>query len=248
MPNKKMIKRRIQKKYKRKMGRGKPKNNKKGIKRLFQASPNTYNLVPDPFPARLLVRLKYAAKGSLYSNNLAIDTFGNEHVYRLTNIYDPYYNLGDSTVVGHAQLAAIYQKYIVYGAKVEIEFYDPVADGGVPGVSLNQAGTLQNSTLKVAGEHMLTYTGQINNTGSQKKKFHFYVKPWALSGLSKLEWMANKSTRSSAMGTGPTEETFIRLAYAHSTNTSSEVEYTIRIIYYTELFDRYQLTSTAHVY
>lgn len=220
-----------------------PKNNSEGLKHLFQAS-NTYGVVPDPFPTRLLTRLKYVTKGELISNSIAIDTCGTEHVYRLTSIYDPYYGTGGTTVVGHSNYAAIYQRYIVYGAKVEIEFWDPQNDGGVPIVSLNQLSPVQNNTLKTIGEQSLTYTSIVNNSGAQKKKFSFYVKPWAMEGLSKLEWMANKSTRSATMSTSPSTDIYIRLGYASGV-TSSAIQYSIRIIYYTELFDRYQLTSSV---
>lgn len=234
--------RRKRKGYKmQKKGKKKPASVK--VNTLFKKG-RSYGVHPDPFPTRLLTRMKYVTTGELYSNSLTADTCGTEHVYRCTSIYDPYYGSGGTTTVGWSNYAAIYQKYIVYGAKIEIEFYDPAADGGVPIVSLNQLSPVQNQTTKTIGEQMLTYTSIVNNTGSQKKRFYFYVKPWALEGLSKLEWLANKSTRSSVMASNPSVDVYIRLGYASGV-TASPIQYSIRIIYFTELFDRYQLTSTV---
>lgn len=217
-------------------------NNAKGVKKVFRKG-KTYGVNPDPFPTRLIMRLKFADEGILYSNALGTNTTGNEVVYRLNSIFDPNYSVGGTTVVGYVNVANLYERYIVVGAKVEITFYDPTNDSGVPAVSLNQTTPIQNLTVKQLGENALTYTSIVNNTGSQKKVFNFYVKPWYLQGLSKLEWMANKSTKSALVTANPTDEIYIRLAYANYL-TSVNIKYAIRIIYYTELFDRKQLGSS----
>lgn len=218
---------------------------KKAISTVFRKG-RTYKIHPDPFPPRLICRMKYATQGQLLASATQ-NYYGLEHVYRLTSIYDPYYSTGGTTTVGYSNMANLYQKYIVYGAKIEITFYDSNLDGQIPTVSLNQTDVLQAKSVKTAGEQSLTYSTQLNNTGSQKKTFRFYVKPWALGGLSKLEWMANKSTRSSLMGTNPSEETYLRLALAASnaSGSTNTINYTLRIIYFTELFDRVQLTSSV---
>lgn len=218
-------------------------NNADGVKTLFRSS-HSYGINPDPFPTRLLIRCKYADDGVLTSNSSLPNTCGNEIVYRLNSIYDPYYSIGGTTTVGWSTISAIYNKYIVTGAKVEVTFYDPSVDAGVPAVSLNQVSPIQNLDVKQLGENALTYTSVVNNSGSQKKTFSFYVKPWQIQGLSKLEWMANKSTKSCNMNQNPTDELYIRLAYcAYQTNGS--IKYAIRIIYYTECFERTQLTSSS---
>lgn len=218
-------------------------NNSVGIKSVFRSG-HSYGVNPDPFPARLVCRLKFADDGLLTSNGSLPNTCGNEIVYRLNSIYDPYYAVGGTTVVGYSTMATLYQRYIVTGALVEVDFYDPTNDAGVCAISINQTTPIQNLDVKALGEHSLTWTDIINNTGSQKKTFRLYVKPWTLAGVSKLEWLANKSGYSATMATNPVDEQYLRIAYANYL-TGNSIKYAIRIIYYTELFDRKQLTSTS---
>lgn len=235
-------------KYKSKIGKKdkilKPwrENNATGVKTIFRSGVS-YGVNPDPFPQRLVCRLKFADDGILTSAGLS-NVVGTEQVYRLSSIHDPDYTIGGTTVVGWTQMNAIYQRYIVTGILVEVDFYDPSADAGMCVISLNQTDPVQGLSVKQVGEHSLTYTDVINNTGSQKKTFRMYVRPWNLLGLSKLEWLSNKTGHSASMGASPTTETYLRIGYTNFT-VSSSIKYVTRLIYFTELFDRKQLASTA---
>lgn len=233
-------------KYKSKIGKKdkilKPwrENNSTGVKTIFRSG-QSYGVNPDPFPPRLVCRMKFADNGILNSAGVS-NVVGTEKVYRLSSIHDPDYTIGGATTVGWAQMNALYYNYIVTGVLVEVDFYDPSIDAGLCVVSLNQTDPVQSLSLKQVGEHSLTYTDIINNTGSQKKTFRFYVRPWNLIGLSKLEWLANKTDHSAAMNNSPTTETYLRIAYTNYT-VSSSIKYVTRIIYFTELFNRKQLAS-----
>lgn len=218
-------------------------NSSDGVKRVFRSG-HRYGVNPDPFPARLVCRMKFADSGILTSDASLSNHTGLETVFRINSIYDPYYSTGGTTTVGWSTMNEIYQRYIVTGALVEVDFYDPTADAGVPVISINQTNPVQGLDIKQLGEHALTWTGLVNNSGQQKKSFRLYVKPWTLAGISKLEWLANKTGHSSTMSSNPTNEQYLRIAYANFT-TSSSIKYAIRIIYYTELYDRKQLTSTS---
>ena len=162
----------------------------------------------------------------------------------MSSIYDcNYTDAGTQSVVGHANFAALYKGYIVNGAKIEVSFSNPSADGMVAFCSLNQTNALTGYADKTNYEHSLVYSSDVNNTGSQTKRFNFYVKPWALAGLSKLEWKANKSSHGSAISGNPTQDILFR-AGVSSVGFSETMHCSIRIIYYVTFFERAQLAST----
>lgn len=203
-----------------------------------------YGVKSDPFPTRLHARCKYATTGSL-STNATATQLGSDITFRLNSIWDPYYPTGGSTVVGHSNFTALYNRYIVNGAKVEIVFTDPTSDGMTCFASLNQTNTLSGLYEKGALEQALVYSNQINNTGSQKNRMVFYIRPWSLVGLTKLEWLSNKTIHSSAMTTNPSQDLLLRINCACTTGGVQNIQYKIRILYYTEFFERRQLYSST---
>lgn len=204
-----------------------------------------YGVKPDPFPTRLHTRCKYIFSGILYSDNLAPRHAGTEQVFRLNSIYDPNLTGGGTTVVGYTTFASIYSSYIVKGAKVEVNFSNPELDGMVAFCSLNQTSALTANSDKANLCNSLVYSSDVNNTGSQVRRFNFYVKPWSLLGLSKLEWKANKSDHSASITTNPAKDILFRVATSSPTTPGKAIHVTLRIIYYVEFFNRKQLLTAG---
>lgn len=228
--------------YPRRKFQRRKKFHKPGAKKATFRQIRGYGVKPDPFPTRLHTRCKYAGSLTLTSDGTTARKAGGEKVFRLNSIKDPDFSGSGTTVVGHAQLAALYGTYMVKGAKVEVSFSNPSHDGVVCFASLNQKAVLQSNMDSINYMNSLVYSSDINNTGAQTKRFNFYVKPWSLLGLSKLEWMANKSTHSADMSTSPTDPCYIRVACSGAT-LSSTIHVSIKIIYYVELFNRLQLAA-----
>lgn len=204
-------------------------------------SVNSYGQRPWPFPMRLKAQMPYTYSGQLACNTVSVGTFGNEHVYRLNSIYDPDFTGLGKTVIGWNIMDEIYRNYIVHAVKIEILFRDPTTDGGVVGCTYCQddtSGVIQNKILETVNRHPQTYTSSLNNSGTQKKRFSFYVRPWALEGLSHMEWLANKTSRSSEMSSSPSDDIFFRVAYMNDRSTTDTIQYDLKIIYYTEFFNR----------
>lgn len=231
--------------HKRKMD--KIKYGRKLNKDLFR-SVRPYGIKPDPFPQRLNTRCKYAF-GLKLTTSSTLDTVGTEQLFRLTSIYDPYATAtgaNNRTVVGHSTFRTIYNNYIVNGAKVEIEFSNPEVDGLVGLASLNQTKALQAYTVRECNEQHLVYTTVLNNTGSQKKKMSFYVRPWSLIGLSKMEWIANKEDHSAGIDNDPVQPIYLRVGVANENAAVARTMHcSVRIIYYVTFFNRIQLESTS---
>lgn len=202
-----------------------------------------YGVKADPFPTRLHTRCKYAGSLTLTANATP-RICGTESQFRLNSIYDPYQTGTGTTVVGHSTLANIYSFYQVKGAKVEIYFSNPSSDGMVCFASLNQAVALTGQQDSDNFVDSLVYSSDINNTGSQRKAFKFYVQPWSLGGLTKLEWLSNKGEWSSGIGANPSSGISLRLGCSGAVG-SATIHVSIRIIYYTEFWGRQQLDTSS---
>lgn len=219
---------------------------KPGTKKPTFRSVRPYGIKPDPFPQRLHTRCKYVHSTTLYSDNTVARVSGNEHAFRLSSIYDPDYTTAlGRTVVGHANFANLYKKYIVKGVKIEVNFSNPEVDGMVAFCSLNQTSSLGGQNDRTNYENSLVYSSDVNNTGSQVKRFNFYVKPWSMLGLSKLEWQANKADHSSAISASPSQDIFFRISTSAAVTPGKAIHCSLRLIYYVEFFERAQLTSTV---
>ena len=219
-------------------------DNQSALSRRFKQGPS-YNVKPEPFPRVLKTRMKYARNGSL---SQSIQNTSIRDTYRVNSLYDPFQSGVGATVVGHSNMAAIYSRYLITGCKIMIRFNNPSGDGMRVGVRLRvkaQSDTT-SSTLQTLAEQPLTYISGLNNTGSQVKNMSFFVRPWTLMGLSKLEYMANTSSYSSAISSTPTkDEAWFDVFGVDPQNSSTNVSYTIRIIYYVSLYERKPLTSSV---
>lgn len=207
---------------------------------------DAYRVKPEPFPRTLYLPVKYFTSSVI--NMLAADT-ANNFTFRVNSIFDPHAGAGGTTCVGFNQLAALYDRYQVLGAKIQVVFSAP-SDGGVRvGVRLRVAAMNSTSgqTLKQLGEQPMTYISEISNTGSKKKNFSFFVRPWTLMGVSKLEYLANSSKYTQTMSTNPptTDEcmfdVFAVSKYLPAPPVS--VAFDVKIKYYVRLYDRVPLTS-----
>lgn len=238
----------VKKRYGRRVFKRKAKKQAYGkSSRLFRAGLN-YGIKPDPFPARLHTRCKYVMDLNVFSNTVQGVVGSTTETLRINDIWDPYIGatgINNSTVVGHSQFANLYNKYIVNAMKLEVQWSDPSADGLVGIVSLNQTATLASQTLRTVVEQSLTYTTAINNTGGQVKRMKFFVTPWSLQGLFKLEYKANSQNHSANVSSTPPNNVLARFGLCNASSVVEEkMRLRVRVIMYTTFFDRKQLTSS----
>lgn len=231
-------KRTVRKPFKKPMATNKTSNNKDF---RFKQS-NAYNVKPEPFPRTLLTRCKYANNGTL-STTLLDTAVSNS--YRANSIWDPDFTGIGTTVVGQSILANIYGMYQPLGCKVTLTFNDPTADGSRVGFRLRcaQNGATSLSTLNQLMQQPMTYVSGINNSGSQKKSFNFYIKPWSLAGVTKLEYMANSSLYNAATNTTPTIPIYFDVFHINS-NGACNINYAIKIVYYVRFYNRLYLSPS----
>lgn len=225
-------------------------SSKKMAKGRTFKSMDPYGVKPEPFPRVLLTRCKYSAAG-VRITPLGVDvTAGN--TYRLNSIWDPLFAVGGRTVTGHAQLASIYGKYWVMGAKVSVSFNNPKDDGIRVGCRLRIEGgtTSLAQNLSTVSEQPMCYLQGLNDSGSQRKTFNFYVKPWTLCAVSKLEYLANSERYSSVINGNPlgAVNSCVMDVFAVDPNSATNtVDYNIKIEYFTKFYSRTPLLSTGIV-
>lgn len=211
-------------------------------------SVNAYGIKAEPFPRVLYTRCKFAHE-QVINMTLADTAYANE--YCINSITRPDFTGGSGrSVEGLSQFTALYDQYWVMGAKVKVSFQDPSADGMRVGCRILQNGrnTPNSENTQQLAETSLTYISGLNNTGSQKKNFSFYLKPWSLLGCSKLEYLANSSSYSSAIGASPATRAncLFDIFAIHPVSALTSVQCLVQIIYYVKFYSRIDARSTAY--
>jgi len=236
------------KNYKKKFPKNKTPKKQNAYKSTNLVPVQNYGIKVDPFPARLRTRCKYVYNYRLQTDAV-LPISGNEQSFRLNSGWDPNFTdvTGDNntSAVGWGIFKQLYDRYIVNGCKIELEFSDPSKDGIAGVASLNQGSVLQSKSYRDIIQQPLTYTTILNNTGSQKKKMLFYVKPWSLHGISKLEYMANSTKYSAQIEANPADAIYLRLAVTNASESdgtvSNTMQVSMRIFYDITFYNRYTL-------
>jgi len=210
---------------------------------------NQYKIKPEPMPRVLYTRAKFGWEGNL-NQSIAGAAIG--QTFRLNSIYDPDYTYvgpGSRTVVGHNILSSAYARYLVLGAKVSVSFNNPTVDGCRVGcrIRINANNPASGNTMQDIAEKEMTYMKGLNDTGKQTCGFSFFVRPWTMTGLSKLEYMANTSSYSSAMNGNPaTENRCLFDIFLINPTVTAQVRAMVRIVYYVQCYDRIAPISSTH--
>lgn len=195
----------------------------------------------DPFPQRKFCKLRYSDNILLTAPNTNLSY---EYILSLNGLFDP-----DITGTGHQPygfdtMAVIYNNYIVRGAYVSLEWYDPSADGQIVGYRM-QGTSVSGLTISALEEAPLTTCSSISNTGNQKKIHLVYVNPWDCIGCTKGQYVNDINNNGAAVGANPATQAYIRL-FTSSTQaaTSTTVKIKFEITYYCEFWNRNTLTQS----
>lgn len=211
----------------------------------FRAT-NSYGITPQPFPRVLFTQCKYSDSKIFTVPALGVS---NANTYRSNSIWDPDFTGTGQTVAGWNVLNQIYGRYWVMGCKVRLTFSDPLQDGVRVGYSIRQRSNAPTAglTIQQLAYYNNVYMSSISNSGSQKKVFNFYMKPWAQSSVSKLEYMANSDQHSAIMSGFPNIPSYFDVFVVNENvgSSATTINYTCEITYYVKLYDRLQLNPTS---
>lgn len=207
----------------------------------------------DPFPPMCMKTMTYAATHQLHINN-AIGTANfssEERVWKLNSPVDPYVGITPSVLntsaYGMTEMASLYNRYKVFGVLVEIQFFDPNEDGLVAGVLFNNpsngSNQLLNSSIGSVEKKPQGWTSSLANTGSQKLNFRQYYPMHQLFNLTKSQYANDIENTTSGTASDPATNAWVNICMADSNaraNTDLYMQYTIRLTYYTQFYQRKQ--------
>lgn len=199
-------------------------------------------LTNSPFPPVKLYHLNYSSDINLQSNVTA-GLFGSEHVFRLNSLFDP-----DKTATGHQpygfdQLAAVYNRYKVVGATLELTINDPTVDGMAVGWMFtnpsNLATSLSSTNMDISPEIQQTGVVRINDTGSQTKRKVFKLSMARLAGLTNLQFKADPDNYTAPVTSNCGNELALHIASGTYRGTTSESVFVhVKITYHAMFYQR----------
>jgi hypothetical protein len=156
------------------------------------------------------------------------------HLFRLNSLYDPEFTLGGDQPFQFDQVALHFYRYQVYGAKCLVTFYNPTVDGMTVGCRLRTSTEVATGGMFLSplGTEPRTMFRQLNDSGSQRTTFSFYVRPRDILGVNATQY---QDLVYSAVNTqNPPSLAPLLEPFAVSTTTAAVVRYSIRITYYSK--------------
>lgn len=120
----------------------------------------------DPIPRKFLTTLRYVDRVVL---NAGLGTVAN-HLFRCASIFDP-----DETGVGHQpmgrdEIAQLYTKYLVVGAKIRVEFVPtnvgPTTNNGICGIRVHTGSNIVSSQADMLETRQVKWRTYGNTTST----------------------------------------------------------------------------------
>lgn len=195
----------------------------------------------DPFPQRKYCQLRYSDNITITApaTNLAF-----EYIFSMNGLYDPDFTGTGHEPYGYDTMALLYNLYIVRGAFVKIEWYDPSADGVQVGYRI-QGSSVSGATVSALEESPLTSCTSISNTGNQKVRQNIYIRPWDAIGSTKYQYLNDMNANGAAVTANPTVQAYLRLFALSTSGAAVTVKFKIEIIYFCEFYNRVTLSQST---
>lgn len=199
-----------------------------------------------PFKPKMFVRHKYCELSTLTAGTAGI--MGTEIIYRLNDLYDPYFSGGGHQPYGRDTMAGIYNRYKVSGCKIDLTFTDPSADGMAVACAIQdstESATLTNLQVDEAQEKQNCIVKFLNNTGAQKVNIKKYMPIHMVEGLTKLQFKADIENYSANASNSPVSTPFVRIAIGNVTGTTGgTVHCMVKLTFYSQWYNRLQLSQS----
>lgn len=200
----------------------------------------------DPFPPTVLKRMHYETITTLAVGTAGV--FGTEYVWRLNSLYDPDFSFGGHQPYGFDTMTSIYDRYIVYGVKMNLTFYDASQDGLIVGALINDSEgseTIQGKTSQYIGEQPMCVLRTLSSAGSQKTTISQYFSIAKLDGISKTTISANITEYGAAVTANPNLIPYVRTAIADSRDGSAGTcVVMMKLTFYAKFFNRKILSQS----
>lgn len=191
-----------------------------------------------PVPQRYFTTLRYSENVSFAVS--ASNTLYN-YVFR-SGIYDP-----DVTGTGHQplyrdQLAALYNKYRVYGIKYYIAIKSGTAIELTTFYVKHNSDSTTDTSLYTLRERAEGKALVLNAANGAVNKTRGYMSVPKTFGISKKEFIADDDFVSS-IGADPAKTAYLQL-YSHTVGGATTIYAAVDLVYYVEFFDRIDVASS----
>lgn len=232
-------------KYRKKNTRRKTyrRRSRKSIKdRVPRKDPRRYadlTFSPSTIADRTMVKLKYMQRIVLSSSS-GIQA---SQVFRGNSLFDPDFTGSGAQPVGFDQWATFYNNYRVRGAKINIQFATAGTTAGSQTWDLCCYPSLSTTVTAQDSSHVQPLAKwKLGNLGSNTKFISSYVSTAKMFGTNKRSIAINDSY-GAAIGSNPTNAWFfIICSQPADQSTSGSCFAYVTITYYTEFYDKQNLT------
>lgn len=194
---------------------------------------------PSLIPDRYFCKLNYAEN---FSQNTTTSLF--TRVYQ-SSLFDPRNAVGGHQPLGFDQMAALYDKYIVFGMRYDIQVYnDSSSPVDFAVVWKNVSTTTTNFELLQERPYSDLHLISGNNAGRAKQRFRGYMSVAKMHGVAKK--VINTDDKfNSTVTSDPSLMLYLHLyQIAHDGATSVFLDYMVKITYYACFYDRKPISSS----
>ncbi len=201
------------------------------------------SMVHGPLPVRYSGRMTYAETYTLSSGAAAGNQCGTEQVMNLNSLYDPNDSGAGHQPYGFDQLSALYKRYKVNTAIVDVLFTTPGGDHDMQCCVLIQGPgggqTLTGMYGFVAKELPNVATRHLSTTGSRTARFQARIPIWSLMGITKAQFDANTEEYAAYYSASPARLVTMSLGVNCYDNTTSQTSVVLCTISYEfDMWDR----------
>ncbi len=190
-----------------------------------------------PFGNAYFCRLPY--EDSLVLTNNTFQT-AVKHNFNLGSLFDPDVSGGGHQPRQYDQLAPMYERYIVFGCKIDLTFFDPSADGIFVGIRIYITGSGTSTTglsYSELSEMRDTWIKPINNSGSQRVTKSIYVPNNVPFGISKRDYSSDQDNYAALTTASPTRFVNFDVFVIDSNGSATTCKFTIKLVYYARLYN-----------
>lgn len=200
----------------------------------------------DPFPPRKFYKLHYTSSALLTTGTAGV--IGSTQVYRLNSLYDPDLTNAGNQPYAYDTCSAIYARYKVFGVMLNMEFWDPSADGLVVCAKINNP----TDSFSMAGygwpavtEKPFAVTRTLVNSGSQKTFIRQFLPMYIPFNVSKLQYNTDLDNTTAAISGNPASVVTLELGVASDRGAAgATVLFRVTMMWTAMFYDRVTLAQS----
>jgi hypothetical protein len=172
---------------------------------------------------------------------------GTQQAWRLNSLFDPNLTGTGHQPYGFDQLAALYQRYLVYAVTFDLKFVNPSAASVLCAARIIPMGitsSMTGETTNSVSERPDSVTRPLSVNGEEVAHIRASINLWEVNGIPKAQYMATEDY--GALGNAnPAEVTLLEASAGSLTATADiTVEAQLNITFYARFWQRVPLAAS----